>query len=179
MIQKRDETIFGLILTALFLIALIHTLIHIAVYGTGISGLYKQGMSGFAIGKLELGQEFKSRNPALSPLSKIAIAGEWTILALLLFINLLKNKTDSNPSILELNIQKPVSNKSEIRTDIDVLYNLLKEKKRIKLSLIAKSFNITKEEVMEWCKILESGGLATIEYPKLGEPELALEEEDG
>jgi hypothetical protein len=59
-------------------------------------------------------------------------------------------------------------------TDLDVLYEVLKNKKIIGLSAIAKSFKINKEVAMEWCKILESGDLAVIDYPGFGEPAIKI-----
>lgn len=59
-------------------------------------------------------------------------------------------------------------------TDLDVLYEILKNKKKIGLSAVAKSFKVNKEVAMEWCKILESGDLAIIDYPGFGEPTIKI-----
>lgn len=61
-------------------------------------------------------------------------------------------------------------------TDLDVLYEALKNKKKFSLSAIANSFKINREVAMEWCKILESGDLAVIEYPGFGEPVIKIKE---
>jgi hypothetical protein len=53
-------------------------------------------------------------------------------------------------------------NAKEIITDIDVLYELLKEGNSIKISLLAKAFDSDYDLVMKWCKILEDAKLASI-----------------
>jgi hypothetical protein len=57
-------------------------------------------------------------------------------------------------------------------TDLDVLYEALKKHGELSLSSIAISFKINKDVAMEWCKILESGDLAVIDYPGFGEPSI-------
>jgi len=57
-------------------------------------------------------------------------------------------------------------------TDLDRVYNLIKEKRAVKLSDIASQFNINKKHAEDWAAILEKHGLIEIYYPMLGEPEL-------
>lgn len=64
--------------------------------------------------------------------------------------------------------------RSRSKTDIDILYELIKEKKDIKVSTISKIFEIEKELAMDWAKILESSELVTIEYPGFGGPIIKL-----
>jgi hypothetical protein len=65
---------------------------------------------------------------------------------------------------------------SRTKTDLDLLYSALKDNKRIKVSDIAQSFNVSEELVLEWGKILESGGLAEINYPRFGKAEISIME---
>ena len=60
----------------------------------------------------------------------------------------------------------------EMETDVDKILMVIKEKKRVKFSELAKMFNVSKQTIEEWAKILEDHGLAQIFYPTLGEPEL-------
>ncbi len=53
-------------------------------------------------------------------------------------------------------------------TPLDKLYDLLQEKKIMSVEDIAAYFNVSKELVIEWGKILEAGELATISNPRLG-----------
>ncbi len=57
-------------------------------------------------------------------------------------------------------------------TDLDKAYNLIQEKKAVKLSEISTRFRITKKQTEDWAAILEKHGLIDIYYPLLGEPEL-------
>ena len=60
----------------------------------------------------------------------------------------------------------------EMETDVDKILMVIKEKKKVKFSELAKMFNVSKQTIEEWAKILEDHGLAQIFYPTLGEPEL-------
>ena len=57
----------------------------------------------------------------------------------------------------------------ESKTDLDTLYNILKDKKQLRTSSIAKLFKVNKETALNWCKILESGNLAVLDYSS-GDP---------
>ncbi len=57
-------------------------------------------------------------------------------------------------------------------TQLDVLYDLLENYETLKLSYITKTFNIEKDEALEWCNILVEHGLAELSYPAFGEPVL-------
>lgn len=59
-------------------------------------------------------------------------------------------------------------------TSLDALYNLLLERKIMRVEDIASHFNVSKELVMEWGKILEAGELATITNPRIGKPVIKL-----
>ncbi len=62
------------------------------------------------------------------------------------------------------------------QTHLDVLYDLLEKYDSLKLSYIMKTFNIDKEEALEWCNILVEHGLAEVNYPAFGEPTLIKKE---
>ena len=59
-------------------------------------------------------------------------------------------------------------------TNLDDFYELLKERGKLEIPEIAKIFNIDEELAMDWCKILESGDLATIDSPRFGTPTIEL-----
>lgn len=64
--------------------------------------------------------------------------------------------------------------KEKAITSLDALYNLLLEKKIMKVEDIASHFDVSKELVIEWGKILEAGELATISNPRIGKPIIKL-----
>ncbi len=59
-------------------------------------------------------------------------------------------------------------------TDLDNFYKMLLANEKLKISTIAKSFDIPKEKALEWSKIFEEEGLVTINYPAFLEPEVIL-----
>ena len=169
------KILFGIGISLLFIIALSHTFFQFAVIGTGINNFYEQGISGFAIGKLQIGEEFKSKADPYSSLSLTLIAIEWLALLSFILLAMIKNRLSLKREILAIHINKH-SDKSTTKTDLDYLYDTLKEKKHLKITTISKAFGIDKELAMNWCKTLEEGNLATINYPRMGEPEVELNE---
>ncbi|NPE26914.1 hypothetical protein HNV12_02840 [Methanococcoides sp. SA1] len=65
------------------------------------------------------------------------------------------------------------------RTDLDTLYEILKQKKTIDIIDIEKTFNVDSDVAFEWAKILENGNLAIIDYPRFRKPTLKLVEKEG
>lgn len=59
-------------------------------------------------------------------------------------------------------------------TSLDALYNLLIERKIMRVEDIASYFKVSKELVIEWGKILEAGELATISNPRIGKSVIKL-----
>lgn len=169
---KGKSHIYGILTIALLTVAILHTVLHFAVYGTGVPNLGEKGISGFAVGPIS-GDEIKTQYPQPS-LSTIVIVAEWLLLIVILVISFMSER---------LNLKKEADNLKDInikqeksKTELDVLYDLLKEKKHLQLATIAKIFQVSEETVHEWAKILESGNLATIYYPRLGEPEIRIKE---
>lgn len=174
--NKRGKNNFlGIFLALLFLIAIFHSFSHFTFFGTGIKGFYKTGISGFSVGKINLGEEIKTKYSAYSPISKIALILEWGLVIMLIVMSMIRSRINFKKETFIIK-KTQVRDKSKIKTDIDVLYSVLKEKKQMRMSTISKTFDVDKETVMDWCKILESGNLATIQYPKFGEPRITLEE---
>lgn len=130
-------------------------------------GLPSGNISGLSI--TETLSEAYSKVPTAS---KVFFISAWVIFILLIagvFIRdryFLKKKS----AILNLNLSY-----GKFQTDLDVLYNVLKDRKKIKIKTISESFRVNPNQAMYWAKILESGRLASIEYPGLfGDPELVI-----
>ena len=62
-------------------------------------------------------------------------------------------------------------------TDLDILYNLLKEKKKLQVKALAIYFKVEESTIIAWARILEEANLLTIHYPNFGHPILILVEE--
>ena len=70
-------------------------------------------------------------------------------------------------------------NKLVIETDIDKIFNFLREKGKVSIEETAKRFNINQESLNEWIKILEKHGVAVAEFPLLKPPMLKFVKEWG
>ncbi len=64
------------------------------------------------------------------------------------------------------------------RTDLDVLYEMLKKRKEIRMESVEQAFRVKPGIALEWFKVLENGELAEINYPRFGKPMLSLPERD-
>ena len=82
-----------------------------------------------------------------------------------------KGVSEDKKELKSINLDQ-VSRSSE--TDLDVLYKLLKEKGKLRISTIAKAFKVDKDLAMEWGKTLEEGKLAIIDYPRFSGPVIKL-----
>ncbi len=59
-------------------------------------------------------------------------------------------------------------------TPLDSMYELIKEKRKLKLYEISKKFKLSKEKSLEWCKILENEGIIKINYSAFSEPDVEI-----
>jgi len=127
-----------------------------------------KGLTGFSISEFVM-------NPIsfVDLVPKFFFVLQWIVLGFLLIFVAIKD------SKLKLNSQtlKDVKiNPSKQHTDLDKLYDLLIEKKQIRAVDVSRLFNVNKEIVLEWFKILESGDLAIIDYPMFGGPVIKIDE---
>ncbi|MBI5804051.1 hypothetical protein HY450_02300 [Candidatus Pacearchaeota archaeon] len=173
--MKRKSGFLKLLMTFLILLIIIHSFVHLSVYGTGISAEVDGTISGFSVGKVKVGEEIKSVYPLKQSLSGIFVVGEWVLLLIFFVFFFTKSRLSKRKEFEEIHMNR--KKRMGTKTDIDVLYEMLKEKKRLRFSSIAKAFEIEESVVMEWGKTLESGGLALIDYPRFGEPYIVIKEE--
>ena len=161
-------------LALLFVISLVHTFF--IAFG-GIPS-YQGGISGQIVFDDIVNQYYQTPNS-----TKIILAAEWVLVLLIILYLLIKGKMRLDQ---DMQIIKEIKNPKEIKTyhksrsetDIDVLYNILKERKVLRLSAIQKMFGVDKKTAQDWCKILEDGNLATIYYPLVGDLRIALVREE-
>ncbi len=83
-----------------------------------------------------------------------------------------RSKQQKNRKIDEAPRRTLEAKPGQYETDIDLLYKILMDKKRMKLSEVMGNFGVTEKHALEWAKILENHGLAKLKYPAFGEPEL-------
>jgi hypothetical protein len=161
--KKRGKSkVFAMIAMAIALIAIVHTSYHFYTYGFGKT-------SGFAAADTNLTNQS-------SPQQKISfffIAAEWLIFGAVLVGSRNHKSRGSIKEIKSLVLSKKNSS-SHSKTDLDILYDLLKEKKELDISEIAAAFDVTKEVAFEWCKMLEESNLAEIEYSSMGKATIKI-----
>jgi hypothetical protein len=63
-----------------------------------------------------------------------------------------------------------------IETSVDKLLDLVRKRKRIKISEASKILKVTQKQIDEWVFTLEDKGIVELKYPVLGEPEIVLKE---
>lgn len=170
MATKEAKPIFLKVLTIVLVIALAN--VGYFVYNNANSS---QRMTGFSIN--DLNTSVSNSYNSLSLTSKIFMIGQWVVLLFVLFYaafrdRRLKITADEN---IDLHIQR---NLDKNKTDLDSLYEIIREKKELPISVISRSFNVNKEVALEWCKILESGELVSISYPGFSEPTVCINEKE-
>jgi len=169
----KKEKVLAVFFTLIVLFTVLHSVFHLFVYGTGISGVAETGISGIAVGGSE---DFRAELTLLVPkvdksLSSFVLIGEWVLLMAIGVVFFFRHKMNSDKEFKELNLGKVRKKNTGTSTDLDNLYELLKGRKSLKLSTICKVYGVKKEVVMSWGKILESGKMIKVNYPFLGEPQ--------
>lgn len=71
-------------------------------------------------------------------------------------------------------LKREEGNGGYLETDIDELYELVKKNGIVKIEAAAKKFNVKREQIEEWGRILEEHHLAILHYPPFGDPVLIL-----
>ena len=107
-------------------------------------------------------------------ISLIAFVLQWVILLMIIifaYSRFLKHKREEEQKIVNYVVPKP---NSKAQTNMDFFLDLIKDKKSLTIGILAKVFNVTKDQALDWAKILEEHGLVSIEYPAFSDPEVKL-----
>jgi len=139
----------------------------ILVFLANIGGLIYLGRNSFDIEAGFTGNSIKNivseSNEKISLPARILFIGQWVFLGLLLLFAGYRDSRLRGQEIENIRI-----NPSKEQTDLDKLYNILKDKKQLKIKNISELFHVENDVAIEWAKILESGDLVVIDYPMLG-----------
>lgn len=111
-------------------------------------------------------------------ISIILFIALWILLITIVFISFIHFIKSKKEEKIKINFDELPQKNSKSRTDLDTLYNLLKEKKKLKIGTIARLFKISRENALEWSKILENHELVVIDYPTFNEPEVKIYEKE-
>jgi len=161
---KEERLIFKRVALVVAVFFLLNLVVFSVKIGTG------KGLTGFSIQ-----ERVTSTYNDTTPISKLFLGVQWLILISLLLSSYVKDKgiMIRKAELQGIDMEKLSRKKG---TDLDTLYNLLKEKKQLRVSTIAEAFNVDKKIALEWCKVLESGGLVVLDYPTSKEPIVRLSE---
>ena len=107
---------------------------------------------------------------------KVILIGEWLLVISLMVISVLKEKMEIKVTD-EILITPKKTRLGISKTDIDSMYELIKEKKAIKVKALAKYFNVSNETILEWGRVLEEANLIKVHYPAFGDAILLINEE--
>jgi len=97
------------------------------------------------------------------------------LIIFLLYKKVLRNKENK---ITKNDYQIIKYKKTKAGTDFDILYNLLKDKKSMRIGTVSHIFNISKEKSLEWARILENHNLVMIEYPTFSDPIIKIDNKE-
>lgn len=159
--KKRSKK--GVVITLLILIAMNAVVFY---YNSINHALKNVSIQGMAIGEIGV-------IPNLD-ISRIVFIAQWVLTGIVVIILYVKHLKRKKTEGVKLVISKIQLGKSS--TELDSLYYLLKEKKHLNIGIISRSFKISKDKAIEWCKMLEDSDLAIINYPSFSEPEIEIKE---
>jgi hypothetical protein len=176
--MMKRGVLIKLIFSFVLILFIFNTLIHISLYELGILGLSKESVSGFAVGKIPVGEKIQEGYPINAPVSRAIVIVQWVLVFVVAAGFYASSRIKLNRDCWDLRRMKKSQNRGD-GTDLDVLYELLKEKKRIKFEVISKVFNIDDDLVRDWSRMLEESNLAFVDYPSFGDAELVIKVKDG
>ena len=158
-----------------FLFFRVFTITIIMLFVNLISFFYKSGIKGMSLTGFSIKTKVSEIYTTLSMPSKTFLFIQWGLLILVLIYSAMNDKKVSkrNKETIGLDLKKI---RKDSNTDLDVLYNALQIKKQLSISAISQTFKIKEKLAMEWAKILESGNLAFIDYPRFSGPVLKIKE---
>jgi uncharacterized transporter YbjL len=163
----ESNLIYFTLFAIMIVIAVSHSMIHTFVFTEIPNNLTIGSISGNAITDNPLLISLKSKYSNLSLISKYTLAAEWLLILLITIIVIIKAETVFKKNKLKVN-ETTVIKKNGQKTDIDIYYDTLKEKKSFRIKEAAKLFGVDNNVAKKWSEILEEGKLAEINYPLFG-----------
>ncbi len=107
-------------------------------------------------------------------LTLLIIISQGIILGFIIFAIVMRTMKNKNQKKEKINLGSFSLKKTKSQTDLDILYNIIKTKKKVSIEALSLYFNISQEKALEWAKILENEEMVTIDYPFLSNPEISF-----
>ncbi len=168
--KKRESSkALKLVVAVIILVALTHT------YYT-FESQNNSSFQGGLTGKVITDDADDEADANLKLKDKIILISEWLLVVSIIAISILKERMEIK--VNDETIITPKKTRIGIsKTDIDSMYDLIKEKKAIKVGNLAKYFKVDNNTILEWGRVLEEAKLIRVHYPTIGEPVLLINEE--
>ncbi|MEK6847191.1 MAG: hypothetical protein AABY16_03430 [Nanoarchaeota archaeon] len=165
--KKEKSRALKVVVSLLTLAVLAHTFY--SFYSANNYSL--SGISGKAIS-----EDIDEASSKISFKHRLILAGEWLLIILIFMVSLIRAKMEIRgvERVMVTNIKTP---RGIARTDLDLMYELVKEKKAIKIKALANYFKVDEKTIVDWARILEEANLIRLNYPAVGEPQVVLNEE--
>lgn len=138
-----------------------------AVFVTEVIIYFTDYKDGKDVTGMSIGGNLAEMYSSVPSATRIFIMLQWVLLFLALAFVYLKDRRIKcvRDELNNIDLEKASHNS---KTEFDTLYNLLKEKKHLKLSTFSRLFNTDEDTVMGWCKTLESNNLVNLDYSSSG-----------
>ena len=111
-------------------------------------------------------------------LTLLIIISQGIILGFIIFAIVMRTMKNKNQKKEKINLGSFSLKKTKSQTDLDILYNIIKTKKKVSIEALSLYFNISQEKALEWAKILENEEMVTIDYPFLSNPEITFSDKN-
>lgn len=168
MVEKKK---LKFVFVFLVMIGVMHLFFHFFIFGEGFFALGSRGILGYNLIDGSVLENLKARaSPIQGSSSAILLIIEWVLIIFFIVFFTILRRVENKKEVESLNIGKEKIEKSWTKTDLDNLYEVLKERKSLKLSTISKVYSVDKDIVMSWGRALETANLVRVEYPLFGEP---------
>jgi hypothetical protein len=175
----KAKRFFGVLLAISLILAVVFSVGHLYFFGSGFVGIRGETQPGFSIGGLAIGEpdvgEHLTGYAVDISTSQIIVISEWVLALIFLVIFYSLSRAHFRKEVMDIKTKRGKRKKGN-STDLDKLHEILKKKKRVRFMAIEEAFDVNQEIVKNWSKTLELGNIATIDYPRIGEPELVLVE---
>ncbi len=107
---------------------------------------------------------------------KIILISEWLLVISLIAISVIKERIEIGVAD-QITITSKKTHLGISKTDLDLMYELINEKKEIKVMALVKYFGVDSSTILEWGRVLEEANLIKVRYPTIGDPILSINKE--
>jgi len=109
--MQKGKVVLKIVFSLVLLLAILNTAVHFVAYELGIFGLSQEGVSGFAVGKLPVGEVVQEGYPVDAPFSRVIVIGEWILVIIFAVIFFIQGRISFRKNLKELEAMKNAKRK--------------------------------------------------------------------